>query len=616
MPPAPGAPEGADDGGHRAAAAYQARSAALTAQRDRTQRRDRRLGIAKVLLALGLLGLGITAVASRSAVAAWGLLPIAAVLVAFSSWHESVLLQLAAQERGLAHYQRAQRRLAGQWQGEGEEGRGFAAAAHPYARDLDLFGPASLFQLLSTARTSSGQSTLAAWLLAAAPPAAIASRQAAIAELRPALDLRQRLAMLPPERLQAAPEALTAWAEAGGPAPPRPAPLAILAVAWIFSVVVWAVWGLAIPIAGLTLVNLLLWRHHRDWAFAAAEAAQAITPGLPLLEAIPPLLARESVHSPQLAALAAALPAGNAAQGSRSAVPRPLHSLRRRLAWLDARHHMLVRFLDPVLLWSPLTAAFLERWRRRFGPAMRGWLAAMGEFEALLSLANYAFEHPADAFPSIAAEHGGFSADGLGHPLLPETAIRNDLHFGAAPRLLVLSGPNMAGKSTLLRAVGLNAILAQCGAPVRARRLQMPPLAVAACITTQDCLRSGISGFAAEILRLKQLAAIAAAGPALILVDELLRGTNPEDRRHGAEVVFQVFLRRRAAGIITTHDPAITALAAALAPEIANLHLGGGQLETADLVFDYHLHPGPASAGNALALMRNLGFPLPVPGAS
>lgn len=613
MPPAPGAPEEVDDAGNPAAAAYHARTAALAAQRDRSRRRDRRLGIAKVLLALGLLGVGITAVASRSAPAAWGCLPIAAALVVLSAWHERVLLQLGAEERGLAHYQRAQRRLAGQWQGEGEEGASFAAAAHPYARDLDLFGPASLFQLLSTARTTSGQGTLAAWLLAAAPPAGIAARQAAVAELQPALDLRQRLAMLPPELLQAAPEVITAWAEAAASVPPRPAPMAVLAIAWILSVVVWAVWGFAIPIAGLTLVNLLLWRHHRDWAFATAEAAQTIAPGLPLLEAIPALLTTESFASPQLTALAAALPA---ARGARPAAPRPLHQLRRRLAWLDARHHMLVRFLDPVLLWSPLTAALVERWRRRFGPAMRGWLTAIGEFEALLSLANYAFEHPADAFPSVVPEHPGIRAESLGHPLLPESAVRNDLDFGLAPRLLVLSGPNMAGKSTLLRAVGLNAVLAQCGAPVRARRLQMPPLAVAACIITQDSLRAGISGFAAEILRLKQLAGIAAAGPALILVDELLRGTNPEDRRHGAAAVFQVFLACRAAGIITTHDPAITALAAAMAPEIANVHLGGGQLETADLVFDYHLHPGPAAAGNALALMRNLGFPLPVPGAS
>lgn len=612
MASAPGAPEEENGGEHNPAAAYQARAAALLAQQSRGRRRDRRLGLAKVLVALGLLGLGIAAVASRSPAAAWGLLPVAAVLAGLASWHERVLLQLAGEERGLGHYQRALRRLAGQWQGEGEDGAGLAGSDHPYARDLDIFGPASLFQLLSLARTTTGQSTLAGWLLAPAPPPEVAARQGAVAELRPALGLRQRLAMLPPERLQAAPGTLTAWAEGAPQAAPgaaaNPAPMFALAIAWVFSVVVWAFWGLAVPIAILTLINLLIWWRHRDWAFAAAEAAQAAAPGLPLLEAVPALLLEHSFGCPKLAALAAGLPPRNSAAG-----PRPLHQLRRRLAWLEARQHMLIRFLDPVLLWSPLAVALLERWRQHFGPLVRGWLAAIGEFEALLSLANYAFEHPTDAFPSVAAEHQQFAAQGLGHPLLPEAAIRNDLTFGLEPRLLILSGPNMAGKSTLLRAVGLNAVLAQCGAPVRACRLQMPPWAVAACITTQDSLRAGISGFAAEILRLKQLAGIAAVRPTLVLVDELLRGTNPEDRRRGAAAVFATFLARGAAGIITTHDPAITHLAATMAPELANFHLGGGQLETADLVFDYHLHAGPASAGNALALMRNLGFPLAVP---
>ncbi|MGH9536053.1 MAG: MutS-related protein, partial [Terriglobales bacterium] len=225
-----------------------------------------------------------------------------------------------------------------------------------------------------------------------------------------------------------------------------------------------------------------------------------------------------------------------------------------------------------------------------------------------------AFEHPADVFPSVAPGEPVFAAEGLGHPLLPDRAVRNDFRLGRRPQLVVLSGPNMAGKSTWLRAVGLGAVLAQCGAPVRARRLSLAPLAVAACMTTQDSLSDGVSGFAAEVLRLKQLAEIAAQGPTLILVDELLRGTNPEDRRAGASAVYQAFLDRGAIGLVTTHDPALTALAAGLAPAVANVHLGGGQLETDEVLFDYRLYPGPATAGNALALLRNLGFPLKTAG--
>jgi DNA mismatch repair ATPase MutS len=176
------------------------------------------------------------------------------------------------------------------------------------------------------------------------------------------------------------------------------------------------------------------------------------------------------------------------------------------MEYLDSKRNLIVKSIDPFVLWTFQCACAVEAWRKRTGPAVRRWLAAVGEFEALSSLGGYAYEHPADVFPEFADTSPCFEAEGLAHPLLPDRdAVRNDLRFGTDLRVLIISGPNMAGKSTFVRAVGINAVLAQCGAPVRARRLRLSPLAVGASICVLDSLQGGISRFYAEIRRLKQI---------------------------------------------------------------------------------------------------------------
>jgi len=251
----------------------------------------------------------------------------------------------------------------------------------------------------------------------------------------------------------------------------------------------------------------------------------------------------------------------------------------------------------------------VESWRVRTGPALRRWLASVGEFEALTSLGAYAYEHPADVFPEFTETSPCFEAEGLAHPLLSDRdAVRNDLSFGRDLRVLIISGPNMAGKSTFTRAVGINAVLAQGGAPVRARRLRLSPVAVGASICVLDSLQGGISRFYAEIRRLKQISDMT-HGPlaALFLLDEFLQGTNSHDRRLGAEAMVRSLVERGAIGLVTTHDLALAEIAEKLGPRAANVHFQD-RLEDGKLVFDYRLQPGVVETSNALNLMRSIGL--------
>jgi len=279
---------------------------------------------------------------------------------------------------------------------------------------------------------------------------------------------------------------------------------------------------------------------------------------------------------------------------------------------LDWRRNQLFAPIALLLLWSLQVAFALEAWRARSGAAVARWLDALGELEALGDLAGYAFEHPADPFPEI-AEHGPlFEATALGHPLLdPARCVRNDLGLDAEHRLAVISGSNMSGKSTFLRSVGLAVVMALAGAPVRAERLRVSPLALGAVLRVQDSLRDGASRFYAELLALRRVAELCkGSSPVLFLLDEILSGTNSHDRRIGAEALLRGLLARGAVGLVTTHDLALTAIADALAPRAWNAHFED-QLANGALHFDYRLREGVIARGNALALMRAVGLDFP-----
>ena len=288
---------------------------------------------------------------------------------------------------------------------------------------------------------------------------------------------------------------------------------------------------------------------------------------------------------------------------------RAIAKLERNLEWLESSDNWFVKLVNRFIFWTPLCMLAIEAWRRRHGSRMRAWLASVGDFEALSSLSSFAYERSTCCFPTLRTDAPALDAKGLTHPLLaPATAVPNDVSLDAAHPLIIVSGPNMAGKSTLLRAMGLNVVLAQCGAPVCCNTLALSPLIVGASITVQDSLQSGLSRFYAEIQRLKQITDLAGgAQPTLFLLDELLSGTNSHDRRVGTEALLRGLLARNAVGLITTHDLALTEITQALDSKAVNMHFGD-RFSAGELHFDYKLTSGIADSTNALQLMRSIGL--------
>jgi hypothetical protein len=584
---------------------YTERLAERTRQLQDLSTRRNRLGYIRLLIALAAIALIWFAI--RGATPAWPIaLPIAA-FIAFVWWQSRIERQAEFIRRAISFYERGLARLDHRWQGGGETGERFSDPHHPYAADLDLFGRGSLFELLSTARTRGGEARLADWLKSAASIGDLRIRHEAIQELRPLLDLRERLAVLGDDfRTGVNPDHLAAWATTAAHPFPAWRRIAAFALGVVAAFVIG--WWFATAFIGIESTRALVATALVEGAFAYSirfrirDIVNAINQpahDLELLSQILATLESHQFHSPRLAELRSAIDVRG-----RSASWR-IGRLRRWMDLFDSRENFIVRALDAPLMWTVQIAMAIESWRAENGALIPCWIDAVSEIEALSALANYAWEHPADPFPQF-AEGAVFDAEDLGHPLLAENrCVRNSVALTAPRQLLVVSGSNMSGKSTLLRAAGVNAVLALAGAPVRATCLTISHLSLGASIRTMDSLEEGHSRFMAEILRLKQILELPA--PAFFLLDELLHGTNSHDRAIGAEGLIRALLKRGAIGLATTHDLSLARVADDLAPAAENVHFED-RLENGRLVFDYRMRPGVVARSNALDLMRAVGL--------
>lgn len=568
---------------------------------------EKRLGYAKLVVAFVTVTAAVVLLWFTKFLALL-LLP-AGIFVYLAISHENRLQKIRDRRRSITFYERGVARIEDRWAGTGETGERFLDPAHPYARDLDIFGSASLFELLCTARTRAGEETLARWLLNAAPVAELLSRHGAIAELKDRTGLREQLFCIG-ETVRAGvhPEALATWGQRKPLLNSRGIQImsTILALLWIAGLVAWGAWGLGAAALAISALNLA-WAHriHARWDDAADKIEEA-THDLDVLAGVLRLIDHGQYSSSKLSALQSRLRHANFAPSD------AIRRLDRIVGYLENRRNPAMRLLDVLTFWSAQCVFRAEKWQQEFGPHIRGWLDAVGEFEALTALAGYAFEHPADMLPQFVEQGPIFEAIDMTHPLLPsDKAIRNDVKFGDGLQLIVLSGPNMAGKSTFIRSVGVNAVLAQCGAPVRAKSLRISPLAVAASICVLDSLTGGTSRFYAEIQRLKVAEDLAAGEmPVLFLMDELLSGTNSHDRLEGTRLIVRSLVDRGAIGIVSTHDLALAEIPSTMPDRAVNCHFED-RLEDGKLIFDYKLKPGVVKTSNALELMRSIGLGMP-----
>ena len=502
-------------------------------------------------------------------------------------------------ERGLA-------RLGDAWAGSGADGSHFLDE-HPYARDLDLFGEGSLFQLLNTARTEAGETFLADWLRSPAPLAEVAARQQAVSELRDNVNFRQGLAVHASEAHVSPTGRLTAWAAL--------LPLGLgAAQAWTFRVLAlinalvvtlmltdrlapgWAIGWLAC--AGAIALA------HKRRVWTVIRRVDAAADDLTLFESLLERIESETFRTPRLEQLRGTI---DGAQKPSALIRR----LRRVIAFRDVLRNELIRPFGLLLFVRSQAAVAIDQWHQQHRAALATWVAAVGELEAFSSLATFAFEHPEYPFPELSDGPGRvLSATAIAHPLLPgSTAVGNDVSLGGAfPQVLIVSGSNMSGKSTLLRSIGTNVVLALAGAPVRAQSFTVSRLIIGATIKVQDSLQQGYSRFYSEIIKLRDIVGDAAAGkPVLFLLDEIMHGTNSHDRRIGAEAIVRSLAGAGAIGLVTTHDLALTALASHGDMHARNVHFED-RIENGRMVFDYRMRDGVVEHSNALDLMRAVGI--------
>jgi hypothetical protein len=496
-----------------------------------------------------------------------------------------------------------------------------------YATDLDIVGSNSLFELLCTARTRMGEDTLLTWLLEPASTTVILQRQAAITELRERIDLRERMSVAGDATVVGVhAEALRTWAVAPDTLQQRWLPFlaALLALAATAAAVAW--FGSAGNSALLALLVILIleaalrkpFKSHIDDVLLHTDIALK---NLHLLSALMAELECETFTAPLLLDIQQRL-SSHSTRGS-VAIARlaTLGQLR------DSMDNMIVKLIDLPLMYSVQVAFAVQRWRRRHGAAVPLWLSAIAEIEALLSLATYSYEHPADPFPDLLDGPSCITASAVGHPLIPASkCVRNSLELGPQPnrpdiRVLLISGSNMSGKSTLMRTLGVNAVLAMCGAPVRAQRLSLTPLRIGASLLVNDSLHEGHSRFYAEIDRLQRICTLAeglrqteaSGGPeannpgVLFLLDELLQGTNSADRLIGAQGVIRALIEQGAIGIVTTHDLALAEMHGLPPNTLKNMHFQD-QIVANQMHFDFTLREGAAMRSNGVALMRLIGL--------
>jgi hypothetical protein len=632
-------------------------------------RRERLVGNSRVGVFLAGVGVGVLSFGTHQ-LSAWWLLVPAVVFTVLLFIHERVTRGWYRAARAVMFYERGLARLDDAWAGKGQTGDRFADPNHPYSADLDLFGPASLFELLCTARTRTGEDTLAAWLRSAAGVDEVRARQAAVAELAPQLDLREDLALLG-DNVPAGVDfdAVARW---GGAAPvlvsvwPRVAALVLGAAGLVtlyFFLLLFTTnsQGTASPFFAVVLLDLALagvigGRVRRVLADVERRARD-----LALLANVLARLEQAEFSCPRLTELKAALipHAGDTPPSQRIA------ALSNLLDLLNSRRNQLFAPFAHLLHWGTHIAYSVESWRRHSGKAIAGWLSAVGQFEALCALAAHSYENPDDPFPEVVTGPPCYEGEALGHPTIPNArCVRNDIKLGGELRVLVVSGSNMSGKSTFLRTVGINAVLALAGATVRARRLRLTPLAVGATLRIQDSLQAGRSRFYAEILRVRQvvdlargltspvtltvttkspsislttrgelslpvsglrswsvpgtsidsvlpsgmsLQSLSGSLPLLFLLDEIFAGTNSHDRAQGAESLVKGLVETGALGLVTTHDLTLTQIADRLGARGANVHFADRFVD-GQMTFDYTLRPGVVDHSNALALMRAVGL--------
>lgn len=535
----------------------------------------------------------------------------ALAFAALAAWHHRVYLREERERLRAELNRRGLMRLSEEWHRLPNRGERFADGAHLYTPDLDVFGQGSLFQLIDHTATRSGEERLASWLSQPASAETIRQRQGAVRELGPKIDFRQALAIegMRVKRDKADAQRFIHWAEA---APSLEGVRWARVAAWILPPVIWVLFGLGradvvddslwlFGVAATLAVTVLTRKQLGAFHASLAQGEE----GFVRYDALFRAMESESFEDARLKTLQ-----GGLSTEGHGAVSRALARFNFWLSFAELRRNQLFPLIHLVTLWDVHFLLALEGWRKRHERQVRGWFEALSETEALMSLATLAHDRPSFTFPELAEGGPRLEAEALGHPLLL-SPVANDVALTGPAEALLVTGSNMSGKSTLLRAMGLNAVIALAGGPVSARRLVISPSQVLTSMRVKDSLERGVSYFYAEVQRLKAVldAAKAADGRALFLLDEILLGTNTRERQLASREVLQLLLATGASGAVSTHDLSLVELAEEHPGRVRCVHFRD-QLEGERMTFDYRLREGVVDTTNALRVMKLAGIPV------
>jgi DNA mismatch repair ATPase MutS len=480
---------------------------------------------------------------------------------------------------------------------------------HNYSSDIDIFGKASLFQYLNRTTLDFSSEILANWLKSAASPDEIRQRQEAVKELNPKIDWRQKLYALglKYDESENNPQKIIDWILEEPIFLGRKFLFLICTILPIFSAAALVLSFFFLPsgIAVLLILTqiLVIILTNKD----VGKIHDKVSRNVQLLKAYSEIIhhiENEEFESDKLKKLKANL---ETEKGSASQTIKYLSSI---LNKLDYRYNILVYFIiNTIFFWDFHQIIRLEKWKSKNHENIVKWFQSVGEIEAISSLANFNFNNPEFSFPEISESNFAFEAKELGHPLIKiSQRICNDIEINQTSKILLVTGSNMSGKSTFLRTVGVNIVLATAGSCVCAKKFRVSPMKVLTSMRIIDSLEENTSSFYAELKRLEKILKIVESKEKVfLLLDEILRGTNTNDRHIGSIALIKQLIKNNAVGIIATHDTSLSNLSTEMPMNLENFNFDV-QVENEVLFFDYKLHEGVCKSLNASILMKKMGI--------
>lgn len=536
----------------------------------------------------------------------WIVLPMA-LFGALLRLHNPVLKRLQRSLAAVEYYEAALLRLKGEWRSVAADGSEFRDAIHPWSGDLDVFGPGSVFQRVNQCRTQPGRRRLAEWLTTVPDTETARTRLKEAESLREQLDLRESLAVIDDTADWRAAEAtIELWTQESASIYPR-----------------WSIWSArAVGAITVAVLIMLMMDMIGIWALLLSLMAQGPFVWVNRHRVAKVMRQVDSVDRAlrQLAEVTEQFETFPLAE-------KTLQQLQLKFSVDGVTASDCVRRLSTLIQWQnnalrnqffvPMAWALglfvhlpyrIDRWRASYGAKVAEWMDAVATLEAITSISGFSYEEDG-CLPEITNEQIVLTATQLGHPLIPMTECRrNDVSLTAEQPLILISGSNMSGKSTLLRAIGTNLLLAFCGARVRAESFVAYPFHPGTAMRVSDSLQEGRSLFFSVVQRLKAIVDLTQQErPVLFLLDEILSGTNSHDRRRGAEAVIRSLVEHGALGLVTTHDLAVTRIVESMDGRAVNKHFQD-HVEDGQMSFDYQLRDGVVERSNAIELMRMMGL--------